>query len=173
MYFGKNRKQNRWMGFNYSAQGWYFITICTLNRVECLCRIENGQVVLNDLGKIVNVCWFDLPNHYKNIILDEYIIMPNHIHGIIEIIDDGRFKTANNVGNGLKPFPTHHGLSEIVRGFKTFSSRKINEFKYFKWQKSFYDHVIRGEKDYNYIKYYIQQNPRRWVEDRNNSKNFR
>jgi putative transposase len=173
MYLGKDRKLNRWTGYDYSTPGWYFITICTQNRMECLCSIENGQVVLNDFGKIVKKTWLDLPSHYKNIKLDDFAIMPNHIHGIIEIINNERFKTANNVGNGLKPFPTIHSLSEIVRGFKTFSSRKINEFQYFQWQKSFHDHVIRGEEDYNAIKYYIEQNPAKWAEDRNNPKNFK
>jgi REP element-mobilizing transposase RayT len=97
--------------------------------------------------------------------------MPNHVHGII-VIDN-----ENVVGNGLKPFPTH-GLSEIIRGFKTFSSRKINEEieidNKFQWQKSFYDHIIRDERSLDLIREYVQNNPLRWDLDRENplSNNF-
>ena len=89
------------------------------------------------------------------------MVMPNHFHGIIVI---------NNVGTGFKPVPTEHGLSEIVRGFKTFSSRKINHLNpslNFSWQRSFYDHIIRTEKTLGKIREYITNNPLRWEFDRN------
>jgi putative transposase len=126
---------------------------------------------LSQYGEIVNQCWNDLPNHYLNCSLDAFVIMPNHIHGIMVIKND------KIVGNGLKPFPTH-GLSEMIRGFKTFSSRKINEGikgdNKFHWQKSFYDHVIRNEKSLDNLRRYIQNNPLKWDLDRENplSKNF-
>jgi len=176
MYLGKQRKLNRWEGYDYSMPGQYYITICTQNRICHFGDVKNKEMVLNDLGKIVKECWFDLPNHYKGYQLDQFQIMPNHIHGIVEIINDQYFKTAVSVGNGFKPFPTIHGLSEIVRGFKTFSSRKINNLQdqiYFQWQKSFYDRVIRNEKELNSIRYYIQQNPVQWSEDRNNPINIK
>ena len=91
--------------------------------------------------------------------------MPNHIHGIINIIEI-------NVGNGLKPFPTKkYSLSEIMRGFKTFSSRRINEQQndfHFQWQKSFYDRIIRDEDELNRIRKYIVDNPPNWEADRSN-----
>jgi REP element-mobilizing transposase RayT len=85
--------------------------------------------------------------------------MPDHFHGIVWI---------NPVGNGLKPFPTgktNHGLPEIIRGFKTFSSRRINEINHhekFQWQKSYYDHVIRNDESLQKIREYIQNNPVKW-----------
>ena len=141
----ENRKPNRLPGYNYSQDGYYFVTACAHNRIEWFGKIENDQMVLNEYGRIVLECWHDMPNHYGNVKLDESVIMPNHMHGIIII--------ENNVGNGLKPFPTKiHGLSEIIRGFKTFSSRRINEKitndTRFHWQKSFYDHVIRNENEF-------------------------
>ena len=174
MYLGKDRKQNRWFGYDYSMPGQYYITICTQNRIPHFGEVIDGKMILNDLGEIVNECWFDLPNHYKHCQLDEFVIVPNHVHGIIEIINDEYFKTAVSVGNGLKPFPTIHGLSEIVRGFKTFSSRKINKSQnnYFQWQKSFHDRVIREGDDLESIRYYIQQNPVRWAKDKNNPINI-
>jgi len=175
MYLGKDRKLNRWFGYDYAIPGHYFITICTQNRIPHFGEIIGGKMLLNDLGKIVNECWFDLSNHYKHCKLDEFVIMPNHVHGIIEIINNEYYKTAVSVGNGFKPFPTIHGLSEIVRGFKTFSSRKINKLQnnYFQWQKSFHDRVIRDEQELIDKRYYIQQNPAKWAEDSNNPANIK
>jgi len=165
------RKPNRLRDYDYSQEGYYFITICTRGRKEFFGDIREGKIDLNRFGETVNQCWYDLPRHYPNSSLDSFVIMPNHIHGIIVIDND------DVVGNGLKPFPTH-GLSEIIRGFKTFSSRKINEKieidNKFQWQKSFYDHIIRGERSLDLIREYIQNNPLKWDLDRENplSKNF-
>ncbi|MDD5567618.1 MAG: transposase [Candidatus Omnitrophica bacterium] len=167
------RKPNRLKGYDYSQNGYYFVTICTYGRQEWFGKISNGDMELNTNGCIVSACWNDLPNHYRNVELDEFIVMPNHVHGIIGI---------NNVGNGLKPFPTtdqlipsktkNHGLSEIIRGLKTFSSRRINgtieSGNKFHWQKSFYDHIIRNELSLNRIREYIVNNPRNWNEDEEN-----
>jgi REP element-mobilizing transposase RayT len=140
----KERKPNRWKGFDYSSENAYFITICVDKQSCLLGKIVNKKMQLNEYGKIVEQCWNDLPNHYLNCVLDAFIVMPNHIHGII-VIDNSVFKSASaiendlkpfptntppndNVGNGLKPFPNKkHGLSEMVRALKTFSSRRINE----------------------------------------------
>ena len=162
----KNRKSNRLKNYNYSQNGIYFLTICTKNRKEFFGEIKNGKMYLNDYGKIVEKCWLDLPNHYKNCILDTCVIMPNHIHTIIEI------NNILNVGTGFKPVPTGHSLSEIIRGFKTFSSKYINKLKnpnIFQWQRSFYDHVIRNETSLNKIREYIIENPKMWERDRNNN----
>jgi REP element-mobilizing transposase RayT len=165
----KIRKHNRLPGYDYSQNGYYFITVCTQGRIEWFAEVGNDKIILNGYGEILQKCWHDLPIHYKNIKLDEFVIMPNHIHVII-IIDNG------NVGNGLKPFPTNHGLSEIVRGLKTFSSRKINETindgVNFRWQKSFYDHVIRDEISLNRIREYIRNNPALWDDDIENKGNY-
>jgi REP element-mobilizing transposase RayT len=159
--------------YDYSQDGYYFVTICAENRKEWFGKVEKGEMILNQYGKIANQCWDDLPNHYLNCSLDSFVVMLNHIHGIIVIIN----KDVTIVGNGLKPFPTH-GLSEMIRGFKTFSSRKINEEikndNKFQWQKSFYDHVIRNETELYRIRDYIKNNPLKWDLDRENplSKNF-
>ena len=148
------------------------MTACTQVRKECFGEMKDGAVMVNEYGEIVLSCWYNLPDHYSNLILDQFIVMPNHVHGIL-VID-------NDVGNGLKPFPTKkHGLSEFVRAFKTFSSRRINErlsarngFKpirtKFQWQKSFYDHIIRDEYDLTRVREYIHNNPLKWEEDEEN-----
>jgi REP element-mobilizing transposase RayT len=162
------RKPNRLRDYDYSRDGYYFITICTRDRKDFFGDIKEGKVDLSRYGEIVNQCWRDLARHYGNCSLDSFVIMPNHIHGII-VIDNGGV-----VGNGLKPFPTH-GLSEMIRGFKTFSSRKINEElkvdNKFQWQKSFYDHVIRNEKSLENLRQYIIYNPRKWKLDIENRTN--
>jgi len=101
-------------GYDYSKPGNYFITICTKDRKPLFGDIIDEKIKLSKTGKIVSECWLDLPNHYPNIILDEFIVMPNHIHGII-IIRNG---SENNL---------NHGLSEFIRAFKSFSSRRINK----------------------------------------------
>jgi len=118
---------------------------------------------LSDFGKIVDDCWYDLPNHYSNIILDEFVVMPDHIHGIIII--------QNGSDNKIK-----HGLSEFIRAFKSFSSRRINEYNRANanaatglrpvaasisgiWQPRFYDRIIRSDNALNRIRLYIKNNP--------------
>ena len=177
-----HRQSMRLKGRDYSQEGYYFVTICTKNKIECFGEIINGKMILNECGKIVNQCWHDLPNHYHNCKLDEFIIMPNHIHGIV-IIDNSDIGMNGDVGTGLKPVRTkpvptevkQYSLSEIIRGLKTFSSRKINEQNpnlTFRWQSRFYDHIIRDEKSLDKICAYIKNNPPQWELDRNNPENL-
>jgi REP element-mobilizing transposase RayT len=123
---------------------------------------------LNSYGKVARNCWYDLPKHYLNCSLDSFVVVPNHVHGLIVI------HSEKIVGNGLKPFPTH-SLSEIIRGFKTFSSRRINEEMIrnnkLRWQKSFYDHVIRNDRSLDNLRQYIMNNPLRWELDIENGRN--
>jgi putative transposase len=168
-------------GYDYSQNGMYFVTVCTNDRVYLFGRIDNRKMVLNRYGTIVVQCWNDLPNHYPNIILDEFVVMSNHIHGIIII--DNNLNTSSKVETGLKPVSTEitqipditnghnppknhqnrHGLSEIVRALKTFSSRQINELRHTQginiWQPGYYDHIIHSQNEYKRIKMYIRNNP--------------
>lgn len=161
----RERKRNRMCGFDYSGSGYYFVTICTQNQELFFGDVKNGKMILNNCGIIANKCWRDLPNHYWNCKLDEFVIMPNHVHGIIVINNDIRRERFETVP---------YNLSEMIRGFKTFSSRRINESQLqniifrFKWQKSFYDHIIRNQKSLNNIRKYIKNNPINWDLDRNN-----
>lgn len=137
--------------FDYSSSGYYFITICVKNRENIFGNIINGKMALNQFGIIAEECWNDLPNHY-NCSIDYYSIMPDHFHGIL-IIEK-------------QPSGKNYSLSEIIRGFKTFSSKKINldlknDYR-FQWQKSFYDRIIRNEKELYQIRKYIDQNPLKW-----------
>jgi len=124
---------------------------------------------LSSYGEIIRLSWLELPQHYTNAELDVFVIMPNHIHGIIFLTD---------VGAGLKPAPTdsprdkRHGLPEIIRAFKTFSSRKINQLRNMSgtpvWQRNYYEHVIRRDESLDKIREYIVTNPLCWALDREN-----
>jgi len=154
MYLGKDRKLNRWMGYDYSMPGHYFITICTQSRISHFGEIVDGEMVLNEIGEIVKNQWLWLPENFDYIKLDEWVVMPNHFHGIIEIINknyfdrdivgtvrDGKifgdinFKITGNgisVGNGRDRSlhnpndPEIKPLPEIIGAFKTTSSKLIH-----------------------------------------------
>ena len=171
-----NRKRIRLKGYDYTTPGYYFITIKVKERAEDLCKIENGKMILNESGKIMETVWKELPQHYPNCKLDEYVIMPDHFHGIIQIIkrregsvtlpkkNEHRNKTNNErTIENKKPNISIHGLPEIIRGFKTFSSKQINEKiksgNKFEWQKSYYDRIIRTERELENVRKYIISNP--------------
>ena len=168
-----HRRLTRLKDYDYSQPGGYFITICTKNRSCLFGVVDNDRVILNQYGEIIQISWLALPEHYHNVELDVFVIMPNHIHGIIFLTD---------VGAGLKPAPTVspgycHPLPEIVRGFKTFSSRKINELRNMSgtalWQRNYFEHVIRREESLEKIREYIETNPLRWALDKENPVNRR
>jgi len=121
---------------------------------------------LNDFGEVVKLVWQEIPLHYPEVNNDEFIVMPNHIHGIITIDENQRA--------GSKPAPTtgKHQLSEIVRAFKTYSARKINELRKTPgtpvWQRNYYEHIILNENDYHQIGEYILYNPAKWETDSEN-----
>jgi putative transposase len=155
---GRRRRSIRLQGYDYAQVGAYFVTVCAHNRACVFGEIVNGEMRLNDAGRMLHAVWEDLPHHYAGIELDAFVVMPNHVHGIIFI-----------VGAGFKPAPTKYGLPEIVRGFKTFSSRRINESRGTPgtrvWQRNYYEHIIRNDESLDRIREYIANNPMQWEWD--------
>ena len=159
------RKQNRLKNYDYSQNGYYFITICTQNRKNLFGIIDGEEIKLNKFGDIVDFTWNDLKNH-NNINLHQYAIMPDHLHGIIEIYEQNCRERSVTVPSSDN---YHYGIPEIVRQFKSFSSKRINEllrqngYEPFPagglWQKSYYEHIIRNEKDFLEKAEYILNNP--------------
>ena len=142
------RKPLRLSGYDYSRAGYYFITICTKDKQKLLCDIvgDDAHIVPTKLGAIVD-------KYIKNIKeLDKYVIMPNHVHLIIKI-ENGTMRASS---------PTKT-VPSIIRSLKTLVSKEYGKSV---WQRSFYDHIIRGEKDYHEIWNYIDENPAKWKEDR-------
>ncbi len=165
-----HRRSIRLQSYDYRSNGAYFVTICTHQRECMLGEIAADVFSLSGYGEIVAEVWCDLPDHYPNVELDAFVVMPNHIHAVIVIID--------TVGAELSSAPTrakHNPLSEIVRGFKAFSARRINELRNSPgnpvWQRNYYDHIVRSEKSLNAIREYILFNPARWASDRENPSN--
>jgi len=140
----RSRKNTRLRGYDYAQAGCYFVTVCVKDHACVLGEIRDGQVCLNDHGKIVEKCWHNLPDHY-DVKLDAFVVMPNHVHGIIGITGDAPADVAPagvasaHVGAGLRPARTH-GLSE----------------------------VIRDGREHAMIREYIVHNPAQWAIDENN-----
>jgi len=172
-YIHRERKLNRLKNYDHSRSGCYFATLCTKNRIEHFGKIEDAKMILSQHGVISERYWKEIPNHYKYVEIDEFIIMPNHIHGIIIINVN-----YNKVGTEHCSVPTkkNYGLlSNIVKSFKNVVTKIIHDqFQDygFKWQRSFYDHVIRDETSLNKIREYVVNNPLKWDWDKNNIENL-
>ncbi len=149
------RRSIRLPEYDYSSPGAYFVTIVTHDRNYLLGRVVNDVPVLSEYGKIAEKVWVGLPSHYPHVELGAFCIMPNHVHGIVIIRD---------VEEGKR-----QPLTEVIRGFKSFSARWINQLRKTTgqpvWQRSFYEHVIRNEADYQAIHNYILANPMNWNQD--------
>ncbi|MCK5685112.1 transposase [bacterium] len=166
------RTHNRLPNYDYSESNYYFITTCTENKTEWFGEIINDELKLNKYGEICLEHLQKLPYHFDCLEMDIFVIMPNHIHAI--------FIINNLMREGHRPSPTYdndpkkdnYSLADIMRGFKTFSANQINKtIKFenkFKWQRSFYDHIIRNDKELDKIRQYIQSNPAKWLEDKEN-----
>jgi len=175
-----NRKSIRLKEYNYALPGEYFITICT-NDKECLFgEIVEEDMKLSQIGAIVQRYWEEIPKHFPNVGLDAFIVMPNHIHGIIVI--------TNSVGaihelplQGKLPLPMTKQqrramlLPKIIGRFKMNSAKEINMFRNTTgshvWQRNYYDRIIRDEKELNNIREYIINNPLQWFFDEENPAN--
>jgi len=166
----KHRKLIRLQNFDYSSSGAYFVTICTKNRKPFFGEIIGNKMILNRIGDAACDYWQETPKHFSNIDTDEFIVMPNHIHGIV-IIEPQHADVGtpymvslrkNRFGNNVKG-----SLSSIVQQYKSAITRWCgkNGFHTFKWQSRFYDHVIRTETDLKAIREYIVNNPMNWKAD--------
>ena len=167
----RQRRSIRLPSYDYGHPGSYFVTVCTNQRLFLLGEVVGGEVNLSPYGAVVMNCGHDFVNHYAHVELDAFVVMPNHIHGIIVLTDVDR---RTDVGAGLKPAPTtardrSYGLPEIVRAFKTFSSRRINEARATPgesvWQRNYYERVIRDEAELDRARQYIVGNPANWSSD--------
>lgn len=162
------RRSIRLKEFDYASPWWYYVTICTHERRCLFGRIQNGQMYLNELGEIVEKGWMNTKNIRPNVELDEFIIMPNHLHGII-IIERGVLQYAPT--DEIKFHSPSQSLGAIVRGFKSSVTKQINELRQTPsqpvWQRNYYEHIIRNQKDLERIRHYIHFNVSKWQGDEN------
>jgi REP element-mobilizing transposase RayT len=156
--------------YDYSQPGEYFVTICTKDREGRFGEIVDGDMRMNDFGGIAQSRWNDLPNHYPNVKLDAFVVMPNHVHGIIVLTDEsvGARSRRPNTGAG-KPRPY---LGNVVAYLKYQSAKRINAIRGTPgvpiWQRGYYDHIIRDQRSLERIREYIVTNPCRWKSDKEN-----
>lgn len=183
-YRGKYRVETtRLKNWDYGWNGSYFVTICTKDRYCFFGHVRDGKFIANHLGDLAHQYWMEMPDHYSFVELDEFTVMPNHVHGIVVINrTDGidainrrdainRVSTTTTTGGGGatgKHNPMlQENLSRVMRWYKgrvSFECRKTNPE--FGWQARFYDHIIRDESSYHKIKSYIRNNPRNWKNDK-------
>jgi len=160
------RKKNRLGQYDYSQNGMYYVTICTYRKYNYFGRIVKGQMILNERGQLARKLWLEIPTHYQGIDIDEFVVMPNHIHGIIyihnNVVTEHCSVTTGNHRCGL--------LSKIIKSYKEMFVKGIkgNFGDYdFHWQRSYYDHVIRSGYSLDKIREYILLNPANWEKDKN------
>ncbi len=173
-----HRRSIRLKEFDYAQPGGYFVTIVTYQRDLLFGEIVNEEMVLNEFGKIADECWRVIPEHFPIVELGAYVIMPNHVHGIIVINDNKNgttMKSSSSVGarhasplppRGVKP----KSIGAIVGSFKSAVTRRIGREHNTRgiWQRNYYEHVIRNHEDWDRIHRYIESNPSLWTEDEEN-----
>jgi len=166
-----HRRSIRLPGHDYAQAGAYFVTICTDDRQCLFGRVDNAEMRLNHLGQIADECWRMIPAHFGNVELDAFVIMPNHVHGIIVITDVGVGATHASplrTRNGPKP----RSIGAIIGSYKSGVSKRINEIRATPgptiWQRDYYEHIIRNDASLDRIRLYIMNNPASWMLDREN-----
>jgi len=170
----KIHKQYRLKNYDYSQYGGYFITICTKDRVEYFGNFNNGEMQVNEIGTIAEKFWNEIPDSFDGVQTDQFVVMPNHIHGIIILMKQednlNQQKTLDRLPASIQPL-IKNSVSSIVNHYKGKVKRwcNKNDFEHFNWQARFYDHIIRNEKSLNIIREYIFYNPlKRYLEYQKN-----
>ncbi|MEB3883672.1 transposase [Lyngbya sp. CCY1209] len=161
-----HRRSIRLPGYDYSQSGWYFVTICSYKKQCIFGDIKVGKICLNYIGTIVREEWLKSAQMRQEVELDEWIIMPNHIHGIVVIVN-GDLDT--NGAQALRSYKKPRSLSSFIGGFKSSVTKRIKEFSQQPsppvWQRNYYESIVRNERHLNQIRQYIIDNPQKWDED--------
>lgn len=178
-----NRQSNRLQGFDYSSPGSYFVTIVSYQRLPFFGKIISEKIQLNQIGKIVENYWIDVPLHFNCVSIDAFVIMPNHLHGIININEHQLSKKPScyDSMNQIAPInfsEDHHkrpkgtipnSLGAIIGAFKSATTKQVHRLGLTDhrslWHRNYYEHIIRDDQDYHRIVEYIQLNPSNWAND--------
>jgi len=176
-----NRRSIRLKGYKYTQPGAYFVTICTHQRQCLFGEIISEKMHPNLCGQVVVACWQKISDHFSHVALDEFVLMPNHWHGIIVIKDwienkqEIQFPMQGSMNSEISEEYPRPLLGTIVRNFKSVSARKVNQINRSSgisiWQRNYYEHIIRDEAALINIREYIMMNPSRWDSDRENPLN--
>lgn len=170
--------------WDYRWAGAYFITICTKHRQHIFGKIENGKMILSNVGILANVFWYEIKNHHNNVELGEFVVMPNHIHGILILTNNESIDVDNdNVETGHALSQQHHNVqiigkqrfqnigkhsvSSIIGSYKSAVSKHAHRLGFeIVWQTRFHDHIIRNNSSFQTITNYIINNPANWRDDK-------
>jgi len=172
-----HRRSIRLKGYDYSQPGAYFITICTQDRACLFGEVVDGEMRLNDAGQMVQDVWDELPAFYPSVQTDAFIVMPNHIHGIIILVGADPCVCPDEIGQPQMIAPTRLSLPDVVHRFKTMTTKRYIDgvkkfgwtpFRRRLWQRNYYEHIIRNDHALQRIREYIWTNPLRWHLDREN-----
>jgi putative transposase len=173
----RDRRHIRLSGWDYSSEGIYFITICCRDKNSFLGKIEDNKTIYSEIGIVATQYWLEIPAHFPHVRLDEFVIMPNHIHGII-ILDYSSVVTCHGMplpakqefNHNINEFskPVKNSVSVIINQFKSSVKRWCNKngFEYFQWQSRFYDEILYNKNSIENIREYIYNNPKYWKNDK-------
>lgn len=156
----KRKNSLRLKGYDYSQAGAYFVTILTYKRQHYFGEIIDSKMSLSPFGEVASRCWYEIPAHMPSVELDAFVIMPNHMHGILILHDDS---------------PKNPSLGHVINTYKGAVTRLTRQAPHHftdenpLWHRNFHDHIIRSNTSYRYIANYVQTNPARWEDDSLNS----
>lgn len=183
-----HRRSIRLRDYDYTNAGAYFVTVCTHGRQYLLGEITDGVMSLSRAGRIVQTCWYSLPKRFTHVSLDAFVIMPNHIHGVVLLQEQGEPLATGNRQSAdeqtadvspLQDTPTGAragSLGAIIQGFKTSTTLRINRVDRTPgrtiWQRNYYEHIIRSQKSLDAVRQYVQANPAQWPFDSDNPANI-
>jgi REP element-mobilizing transposase RayT len=181
-----HRRSIRLKGYDYTQTGAYFVTVCAQDRVCLFGDVADGDMVLNPFGRVAVTYWQRIPRHFPHVQLDAWVVMPNHVHGII-VITNGRgealpaasvsteellhFETdLSTLDTGSNASPLQSGsLGAIVGNYKSITTRRINKMRHTPgervWQRNYYERIIRNDRELDAIRQYIANNPLHWEQD--------
>ncbi|PZV17051.1 MAG: transposase [Pseudanabaena sp.] len=146
-----HRRSIRLQGYDYSQSGAYFVTICTFQRQHLFGEVNDEKMQLNVNGQIVSAIWQQIPRHFPTVELDEFILMPDHLHGIIVISEQAEQSIS---------------LATIIQNFKSVSTRKINKITQNSgvsiWQRNYHERIVRSDQDLDRLRHYMLANPENW-----------
>ena len=191
-----HRRSIRLPAYDYAQAGAYFVTVCTQNRECAFGAVVDGEMVLNELGRMVETVWRELPQHYPGVEVDTLVVMPNHVHGIIILVgadpcarpeagpcacpgNPGRSRGVTGQPQGVAPTGTM-SLPDVVHRFKSLTTARYRRgllqdrwlpFAGRLWQRNYHERVIRDDEELDAVRQYIADNQLRWVEDRENPAN--
>lgn len=175
------RRSIRLPGFDYASENSYFLTLVTDHRKNLFGEIHNDELKITSLGEIARVNWQAIPEHFPNAELDEFVIMPNHLHGIINLFEDHRRGSISHCKGSIYRAPTTNedppieaygkpvpgSIPTIIRTYKASVTRNAREMLgiFPVWQRNYYEHVIGFDAEYDEIVEYIHCNPLNWLKD--------